>query len=243
MAKAALPTIARRGAAGGIDVLHQIRGGGLPGGHESGKHGRGQAEHRGEFQYHAIDFDRSQSRRLQDRESCKVMHRCKGQQKAQCAAHQGQEKRLHQQLAHDPPAACAQSDADCDLLAARGGSSQKQVGNIRASHEQDKTHCGDKDKHHQEDPGNRQSLVKVLGEGAPSPVRFGRFLRDSRRERPHFLPGLGSSDARLRPPYHKQVTSLPVDAPPWKLKASRHPSGQRTRNQRAPRRPRCTSRH
>jgi hypothetical protein len=39
-------------------VLHQFRGGGLPGGHESGKHCRGQAERYGEFQNNAIDLDR-----------------------------------------------------------------------------------------------------------------------------------------------------------------------------------------
>ena len=68
-----------------------------------------------------------------------------GQSQAEQRACAGEDEALGQQLTHQPATACAQGDAQGELLGARGGAGEEQVGEVHANDEQDHSDCPPQD--------------------------------------------------------------------------------------------------
>jgi len=68
-----------------------------------------------------------------------------GHERAEGGASQGQNEAFDQELAHEPPAARAQGGPDGELLLARGGPGEEEIGHVAAADEQEQADGGQDD--------------------------------------------------------------------------------------------------
>src|SRR5580658_10226269 len=108
-----------------FDRLMQIAGSHAQAGHKSEENCGEDCDENGPAEGRAVDVQRTEERERDGALMCEPFDKTDREQQAEDGAGAGEDEALGEQLTHDTAAACAESAAHGELLAARGGASQK----------------------------------------------------------------------------------------------------------------------
>ncbi len=114
-------------------------------GREAEEHGSADGDDEGPEKRGGVDVDVVEQRQRERGLMLQPRRDGEGQRKAEERTDSGEQEAFGKQLANDAAAAGAERAAECELLAARGGTCEQQVGEIDADDEQDESDGGPED--------------------------------------------------------------------------------------------------